>query len=130
MSLRNVHSVKSCCLFPYSSCFFWKNSFTPLFYGTERVYTCYVGTDHSVRYPMTGSQGLVAVLHLNSVPQRRVQLQFQRTTHPSPKTLGRPTSGPSLLSMPNKERYHRPRTFYPIAAFSMGTRPFSWKGAQ
>jgi len=81
---------------------------------------------------MIGSQGLVSVLHLNSVRQRRVQLQFHCTTHyGSPKTApGTLTKYPSLLSMPNKERSDRPRTFYPIAVFSIGTRPFSWKGTQ
>ena len=81
-----------------------------------------------VRDPMTGSQGLVSVLHRNSVPQRRVQLWLHRTTHPSLATLGRLTSGPFVPSMPSTKRCDRPRTFYPIAAFSMGTRPFSWKG--
>ncbi len=81
-----------------------------------------------VRDPMTGSQGLVSVLYRNSVPQRRVQLWLHRTTHPSLATLGRLTSGPFVPSMPSTKRCERPRTFYPIAAFSMGTRPFSWKG--
>src|SRR6266849_6979938 len=32
------------------------------------------------------------------------QLWFQRTTHPSPKTLGPPTTAPFLPSMPSKKR--------------------------
>jgi hypothetical protein len=31
------------------------------------------------------------------------------------------TLRPSLPSMPSKERYHRPRTFYPGTAFLPGT---------
>src|SRR5260370_12838092 len=74
---------------------------------------------------------LVSVLHINSVPQRQVQLQLQRTTHHGSllrKTaLGRLTSGPFLPSMPSKKRSYRPRTFYRYTAFLYRTRPFSWK---
>jgi hypothetical protein len=51
-----------------------------------------------------------------------VQLWFQRTTHPSPKTLGQLTSAPFLPSMPSKKRYDRPRVFYPCMAFLQGTQ--------
>ena len=51
-----------------------------------------------------------------------VQLWFQRTTHPSPKTLGQLTSAPFLPSMPSKKRSHRPRVFYPCMAFLQGTQ--------
>src|SRR5258708_227087 len=39
------------------------------------------------------------------------------------------TRGPSLLSMPNKERCDRPRTFYPTQArrSCLEPAPFSWK---
>jgi hypothetical protein len=50
------------------------------------------------------------------------QLWFQRTTHPSPKTLGQLTSAPLLPSMPSKKRYDRPRVFYPCMAFLQGTQ--------
>src|SRR5712692_8460703 len=53
---------------------------------------------------------------------RHVQLWFQRTTHPSPKTLGQLTSAPFLPSMPSKKRSHRPRVFYPCMAFLQGTQ--------
>ena len=47
--------------------------------------------------------GLVSVLYLNSVPQRRVQLQLQRTTHHGSVAtpLGTLTRCPSLPTVPN-----------------------------
>jgi len=63
--------------------------------------------------------GLVSVLYLNSVPQRRVQLQLQRTTHHGSVATppGTPTRCPSLPTvaepLASKERYARPGIFYP-----------------
>jgi hypothetical protein len=56
---------------------------------------------------------LTAILHTLA----RLQLWLHRPTH-----QGGLTKRPSLPSMPNKERYHRPRTFYPGTAFLPGTR--------
>jgi hypothetical protein len=77
------------------------------------------GAYHSiqVRYPMSELRGscLASTAVLHSLAEEQLWLHW--LTH-----QGLLTRGPSLPSMPNKERCDRPRTFYPGTAFLPGTR--------
>ena len=88
---------------------------------------------------MARSQGLVSVLHGNSVGpceatafastydtsawERTPKLEGTLTRCPSSPTMAEP------LARKERDERNRPRTFYPHTAFLCGTRPFSWKGA-
>ncbi len=76
-----------------------------------------------VRYPLTRSQGLVASLHRNSEPEGPALASTAATSWEGFPSTGHSDKVPVLIqNVPDKERYARPRTFYPGTAFLPGTR--------
>src|SRR6266852_6349813 len=76
-----------------------------------------------VRYPMTRSQGLVASLHRNSEPEDPALASTAAPSWEGFPSTGHSDNVPVLIqNVPDKERYDRPRTFYPGTAFLPGTR--------
>ncbi len=72
---------------------------------------------------MTRSQGLVASLRRNSEPEGPALASTAATSWEGFPSTGHSDNVPVLIqNVPDKERYDRPRTFYPGTAFLPGTR--------
>ena len=71
--------------------------------------------------PRSESGGLPFGLHLDSTAPRSTEAGAPLWLH-RPMHQGTLTKCPSLLSLPNKERWYRPRVFYPCMVFLQGTQ--------
>src|SRR5207248_10147144 len=81
----------------------------------------------TVRNPIAESEGLVSVLHRNSVDCSTALASRHDTAGTLIRYPSSLTAADELLA--RKERDDRPRVFYPGMAFLPGTRPLSGEGS-